>query len=65
MTQRRAARFAMNNYDRYTSVTNMLKYLEWPTLEQRYKELKNLMLFKIMNHFVKIPSEELLIPSCA
>ena len=45
---------------------DILKYLEWLTLEQRHKELKILMLFKIMNHFVEVPSEELLIPSsCA
>ena len=33
--QRRGARFAMNCYDRYQSVTKMLCNLEWPTLEQR------------------------------
>ena len=38
MTQRRAARFAMNNYDKYASVTNMLNCLGWPTLECRCKE---------------------------
>ena len=27
MTQRQVARFAMNNYNKYASVTNMLKYL--------------------------------------
>lgn len=43
------------------SVTNMLKYLGWPTLEQRRKIP---MLFKIMNHFMESPSGKLLISNC-
>ena len=34
----------------------MFKYLGWPTLEQTCKELKILVLFKIMNHFVEVPT---------
>ncbi len=62
ITQQRAARFSINNYDNYASVTNMLKYLGWPTLEQRCKELRILMLFKIMNQLVELLSGGLLIP---
>ena len=50
MTQRRAARFAMNNVDKYASVTNMLvqECLGWPTLEQRCKELRIIIFFKLL-----------------
>ena len=40
--QRSAARFVMNDYARYSSVTNMLNYLSWPTLEQRRNQTINL-----------------------
>ena len=49
MTQQRAAGFAVNNYDKYASVTNMLNCLGWSTLEHRCKEQRILMLFKIIN----------------
>ena len=56
-TQRRAARFVMNNYDKYASVTDMIKCLRWPTLEKRRNEQRILMLFIIVNQQVEIPSE--------
>ena len=62
-TQRRAARFVMNNYDNYASVTDMIKCLRWPTLEKRCNEQRILMLFKIVNQQVEIPSEGILIPN--
>ena len=62
-TQRRAARFVMNNYDKYASVTDMIKCLRWPTLEKRRNEQRILMLFKIVNQQVEIPSEGILIPN--
>ena len=65
MTQWLTARFAMNNYDKYASVTNMLNCLGWPTLEHRRKEQRILMFFKIINQQVEIPSEGILIPSYA
>ena len=33
--QRRAARFVKNNYSNFSSVTDMMRDLEWPTLEER------------------------------
>ena len=38
--QRRAARFIVNCYSRYQSVSNILQKLNWPTLEERRNELK-------------------------
>ena len=36
--QRRAARFTVNCYTRYHSVSNILEKLNWPTLEERKYE---------------------------
>ena len=51
--QRRAARFTMNRYGRYESVTNMLHQLDWPTLYVRRNQLK-LMMYKIINGLVYV-----------
>ena len=47
--QRNAARFVMNDFSRFSSVTRMLEYLSWPSLEQRRKYFKLLMLFKSLS----------------
>ena len=36
--QRKAARFCLQNYNRTASVTDMLRELEWDTLEMRRKK---------------------------
>ena len=36
--QRRAARWVLIDYSRYSSVTSMLHQLQWPTLEERRKK---------------------------
>ena len=61
-TQQKAARFVTNNYSRYASVTQMLTYLNWPTLAQCRDELKAIMMFKILNHLVDIPANPFLTP---
>jgi len=47
--QRRAARFAMNCYSKYQSVSNMIHQLNWPTLYDRRNKLKLMMMYKIVN----------------
>ena len=56
--QRRAARFIMNNYCQSSSVSNMLSYLHWKTIESHFKHLRLQMLHKIVyNHVdVSLPS---------
>ena len=61
--QRRAARFCMNRYRRRASVTDMLEYLHWPTLQARRQVSRLCMLYKISNGLVKINSEHLKEPS--
>jgi hypothetical protein len=53
--QRRAARFTMNNYARQASVTEMLKELNWPSLQERRMYFNVVMLYRIGHSFVAIP----------
>ena len=50
MMQRHAARYALNNYDRHASVSEMISELGWPTLESRCNFLRTVMMYKIMNN---------------
>ena len=50
--QRRAARYVMNNFNSYASVSEMIATLGWPTLEQRRKTLRTIMMYKIVNNLV-------------
>ena len=50
---RRAARFVMNCYDRYQSVTDMLRSLEWPILAQ-HRDHSKIMMYKICHNIVHI-----------
>ena len=48
--QRRAARWVLNDYNRYSSVTAMLQQLSWQSLESRRKIFRLQTLFKIIHH---------------
>ena len=52
--QRRATRFVTNCYDRYQSVTDMLRSLEWPILAQHRDHSKIIMMYKIVHNIVHI-----------
>ena len=47
------ARFVMNDYSRYSSVTSMLNHLSWPTLANRRAYLKLLLFYKIEKTLVE------------
>lgn len=49
MVQRRAARFVLNDYERYSSVDEMLANIGWKTLEMRRRESRLCLLFKMYN----------------
>ena len=61
--QRQAARYVMNNFSSYTSVSEMITTLGWPTLEQRRKISRTIMLYKIINNLVEVPTDGILFPS--
>ena len=60
--QRHAARFCLNDFSCYTSVTSMLSTLNLPSLQSRRKTAKLIILYKIINGDLHIPSN-LLIPN--
>ena len=64
MVQRRAARFVTGNYRRTCSLNSMLQQLQWPTLQERRAASKMVMMYRIVNKFVAVPTT-FLIPTAA
>ena len=60
--QRRAARFVRNDYNYTSSVTEMMRALEWESLQQRRHQAKSVMMYRIVNSLVDIPPREYLHP---
>ena len=62
--QRGAARFVKSDYSREKgTVTNLLKELDWPSLEERKKKARLILMYKITNNLVDIPSDRYLTPA--
>ncbi|CAH3112483.1 unnamed protein product, partial [Pocillopora meandrina] len=57
--QRKAARFCLQNFNKTTSVTDMLSDLKWDTLETRKKKNRLTLMYKLID----INTEEHLIPN--
>ena len=59
MIQHRSARFVLNKPwhrdPQNDSITSMLHYLKWPTLEHRRKTARLILLFKIMKKLLIVP----------
>ena len=54
MVQRRAARWVTGRYHNTSSVSDMLRGLDWRSLEQRRVNSRLTILYKIRNHLVAI-----------
>jgi len=54
--QRSAARFCYNDYVRTSGVTSMLNKLNLPLLEERKFRSKSIMMYKILNNLIDIPT---------
>jgi hypothetical protein len=63
MVQRRAARFTLNRYERRSSVTDMLKELQWDSLEQRRARIRATLFYKIQHSLVAIQPPSFIIPN--
>ena len=62
MIQHRAARFVLNRPWRRNhrdSITEMLVELKWPTLEDRRKQARLMLLFKFVNKLIYVPNQYL------
>jgi hypothetical protein len=52
-----AARFVNGDYSRESSATSMLKKLKCPPLQQRRTNTKMVLMYRIIHHFIAIPSQ--------
>ena len=59
--QRRSARWATRDYQRTSSVTQLIKDLNWRTLEQRRIDSRLTLIYKITYDLVAIPAADYLI----
>ena len=57
----RLSRFCSQNYNRYASVTDMIKDLRWATLETRRWQSRLTLMYKITHGLIDIDSREYLI----
>ena len=55
MVQRQYARFICGDYRRTSSVKTMLNQLQWPTLQDRRKQAKIVMMYRYLNGQSDIP----------
>ena len=62
MVQRRAARYVKNNYHNRSSVTDMLADLQWKLLQERRKEARLIMLYKVINNKIALDNPQLMRP---
>ena len=61
--QRRSARRIMQNYNRHASVTTMLQNLDLPTLQQRRRHSKIIMLHRIRHQLANVPTTTYITPA--
>ena len=66
MVQRRCARYVTGNFDRISSVTNLLNSLNWPTLEEIRRQNRLAVMYRILSNQVDIHWQSFLtkISSC-
>ena len=59
----RAARNVKNDHRQTSSVTQMLKDLDWESLADRRRDLGLILLYKIVNHFAAVTVDDILTPA--
>ena len=57
---RQSARFIMGDYSSYSSVSDMLKRLQLPSLEHRRSNASIILLYKTINNLISISSDDLI-----
>ena len=61
--QRRAARFVVQDFSRYSSVKSYLNDLKWAPLKDRRRDIRLTFLFKIVTGRVAVQAEDTLLPA--
>ena len=54
IVQRRCARYVTGNFDRTSSVTSLLNCLSWPTLEERRRQYRLAVIYRILHNQMDI-----------
>ena len=57
--QRKAARFVKHDYSRYSSVTTMLQDLGWTSLQDRRRDYRLALFYKVAHELIAVPAGEL------
>ena len=60
MVKRRAARYVKNKYHNRSSVTDMPADLQWKPLQERRKEVRLIMLYKVINNKIALDNSQLI-----
>jgi hypothetical protein len=63
MVQRRAACVVNFDYRTTSSVSAMLAHLNWTTLQERRAHAKAVMMYRVVNQLIDIPSSPILVPT--
>ena len=61
--QRRAARFTTGDYRNTSSVTAMMKQLDWEPLHARRQQSKAVMMYRVVNNLLDVKAQGVLIPA--
>ena len=61
--QRRSARHILHNYNRHATVTTTLQHLDLPTLQQRRRHYKIIMLYRITHQLASVPTTTYITPA--
>ena len=61
--QRRAARFVVHDFSRYSSAQSYLNYLKWTPLKDRRRDIRLTFIFKIVTGRVAVQAEGTLLPA--
>ena len=64
MVQRRAARFVLDDYDRNSSVNDMLSKIGWNTLENRRKSSRMYYMFNMYHGYCKLDVSDIILEPC-
>lgn len=62
MIQRRAARYVLHRYHNTSSVTEMLQKLNWVSLQERRRQCRLVMFYKLHHHLVHVITPGFLVP---
>ena len=57
--QWKAAQWVTSSYDRRTSVTKLLKDLQWDSRQERRRQQRLVFMYKILNHQVAVPANSI------